>query len=190
MYNLFLKIMSLINTDVHLDSVLPAFPELKRRKVEVHMETTQISYNIDCCVQKKSGKYIIEGVFPEKLLSEIGESIVMEGSLAHEFSHVALGHNERSFVIYTFIMGQLHGIHPAYKINAWEEKHWVNMERNADEETIRRGFGQQLFLTRKGIEQELQNFDSEAHARYYNSEEILQIMKLLKQPTSLYRTQP
>src|SRR3989344_345337 len=108
-----------------IDELLPAFPELSGKKIDLNYARLDSDTNLEC------GEYHIINRYWIDVSEDLGEAPrdAIVGGLAHELCHFVLGSTN------TIRQGILYKISKSYR---------TLVERNTDLEVIKRGFGLRL----------------------------------------------
>ena len=87
--------------------------------------------------------YELNGNIPEEFLNNENLESILKGALGHEFSHIAKGHAGGFKASFLDLLGHIPRIGKRIEKLVEEAK-----EKAADRETIRRGLGPELYLTK------------------------------------------
>lgn len=114
------------------------YQDLSTYTIFTEVGITAASFAVDTvCVL---GFYAIMGNLHESVLDDPNATRIIRGIMGHELSHITMGH---------FSQYHINLREQVYKSPALEDVLITILEREADEDTIRRGLAQELQLARK-----------------------------------------
>jgi hypothetical protein len=110
--------------------------------------------------------YVITGTLPLKFRIDEGYGKMIEGLLAHELSHIVLGHTN----LHSLYM---EGLKDLFTLG----KSAVLREKQADEDVVQRGLGPHLYQVKRFFEGFISNTNAVGNINGYTSSELAKLIE-------------
>lgn len=145
---------------------------LSNKDITVTLTVSNDTSNLNAQVKSnpfKKDKYNIAGYVPRNILQDENLDTIVKGLLAHEFSHISLGHSVFMRNVRDYLLTSLEYLGFSWLVGNGRLE---SLEKAADEDVIKRGLGKELLFARYYLEE----VDGVGHSCSYSVDELTSLI--------------